>query len=200
MSDVRPLVRVATYVDVQTGTDYYQEVLGKSFIPLTQVPQRPDQPNLANKLEFLKDHSKFVSYQEIKIQENQDEVPEGTTPRSLKFTLCGNLTRTVKPGDHIVISGICIAQPYAGSSNARPGLLTSAFVETMDIQVEKVSYASAGISNAELQMIQVLSLLHTVCLMFFCRSWHHKGTFMADWPAVSHLRFTDTSMSKRPCC
>ena len=159
VSDVRPLIRVATYVDVQTGIDYYQEVLGKSFIPLHRGPQKTDQMNLANRLEFLKDHSKFISYQEIRLQENHDEVPEGTTPRSLRFTLCGNLTRRVKPGDLVEISGICIAQPYSGAANACPGLLTSAFVETMDVRIEKLSYTAAGISDADLRMIQVQQAL-----------------------------------------
>ena len=184
VSDVRPLVRVATYVDVQTGTDYYQEVLGKSFVPLSTAPQRPDQPTLSTPLEFLKDQSKFVSYQEVKIQENQDEVPEGTTPRSLRFTVTGELTRTVKPGNHVVISGICIAQPYAAASNARPGLLTSAFVETMDIQVEKLSYASAAVSEAELLMIQVTPLhwrFSQISHFFPRRSYHLRGTSTAVW-------------------
>lgn len=199
VSDVRPLVRVATYVDVQTGIDYYQEVVGKTFIPLSHPPSNPDQPNSKNHLEFLKDHSKFISYQEIKIQENQDEVPEGTTPRTLKFTACGNLCRQVKPGDRVVMSGICLTHPYTGHRITNSGLLSAAYVETMDVQVQKISYTDHGISDADLKMLQVLQSLFLYGKICF-RSFLLKEVFMVAWLKALLPKFMDISMSRKLFC
>lgn len=58
--------------------------------------------------------SRFVKYQECKVQESPDEVPQGSTPRSVVVHLRGGLTRSVKAGDSVSISGIFLPEPYTG--------------------------------------------------------------------------------------
>lgn len=58
--------------------------------------------------------SKFVKYQECKIQESPDEVPQGSTPRTLMAHLRGSLTRSLKAGDSVTLSGIFLPEPYTG--------------------------------------------------------------------------------------
>ena len=58
--------------------------------------------------------SRFVRYQECKIQESPDEVPQGSTPRTLMVQLRGALTRSVKAGDSVSVAGIFLPEPYSG--------------------------------------------------------------------------------------
>jgi len=66
--------------------------------------------------------SKFVKYQECKIQESPDEVPQGSTPRTLMVHLRGSLTRSLKAGDSVTLSGIFLPEPYTGQVR---GVVTS---------------------------------------------------------------------------
>lgn len=73
-TDIRPRIKVATYVDVVNGIDYYQEVLGRNYTPLLIPPKIEGKKGNYGKLEFLQAHSKYISFQEIKVQERADEV------------------------------------------------------------------------------------------------------------------------------
>lgn len=50
--------------------------------------------------------SKFIPYQEIKIQESAEQVPVGNIPRSFTVVAKGEVTRMCSPGDIILIQGI----------------------------------------------------------------------------------------------
>lgn len=74
--------------------------------------------------------SKFVKYQECKIQESPDEVPQGSTPRTLMVHLRGSLTRSLKAGDSVTLSGIFLPEPYTGQrAMLRASLLTATYME-----------------------------------------------------------------------
>ena len=57
-------------------------------------------------------NSKFVSYQEIKIQEPSDQVPIGHVPRTLKVFAKGINTRKCSPGDIITVVGVYMPAPF----------------------------------------------------------------------------------------
>lgn len=40
------------------------------------------------------------------------QVPQGATPRSMVVHLLGALTRTVKPGDAVTLSGVFLPEPF----------------------------------------------------------------------------------------
>ena len=52
--------------------------------------------------------SKFVKYQELKIQENNDQVPVGNIPRSMTVITRGEVTRRAVPGDHVLVTGVSL--------------------------------------------------------------------------------------------
>ena len=52
--------------------------------------------------------SKFAKYQELKIQENNDQVPVGNIPRSMTVITRGEVTRRASPGDHVLVTGVSL--------------------------------------------------------------------------------------------
>ena len=56
--------------------------------------------------------SKYVPYQEIKIQETSDQTPAGNIPRSFKIVAKGENTRMATPGDIVKIHGIYLPSQF----------------------------------------------------------------------------------------
>ena len=54
--------------------------------------------------------SKFAKYQELKIQENNDQVPVGNIPRSMTVITRGEVTRRASPGDHVLVTGVSLSE------------------------------------------------------------------------------------------
>ncbi|MBO3832343.1 MAG: minichromosome maintenance protein MCM [Candidatus Brockarchaeota archaeon] len=65
---------------------------------------------LAN-FELLQDQSRFIDYQEIRVQEKPEDLPAGVMPHSISLRLTGDLTDRVRPGDRVQITGIVVAMP-----------------------------------------------------------------------------------------
>ncbi len=72
--------------------------------------------------------SKFCKFQEARLQEMADEVPEGATPRTVSVHLRGEVCRSMKPGDVVVLSGIFLPEPIQGFRAMRAGLLTTTYI------------------------------------------------------------------------
>ena len=121
-SDVKPLAKVVTYTCEECGYETYQEVTGRSFMPLDKCKSPVCvQYNNNNKLLMQSRGSKFSKFQELKIQELPSQVPTGHIPRMMTVHLTGELTRTAAPGDEIEVSGIFLPTPYPGEMPAPPG-------------------------------------------------------------------------------
>ena len=54
--------------------------------------------------------SKFVKFQELKLQELPGQVPMGHVPRSLTVHCRGELTRIASPGNEVTIDGVFLPQ------------------------------------------------------------------------------------------
>jgi len=65
---------------------------------------------LAN-FELLQDQSRFIDYQEIRVQEKPEDLPAGVMPHSISLRLTGDLTDRVRPGDRVQITGVVVAIP-----------------------------------------------------------------------------------------
>ena len=159
IGDVRPLLRIATYLDDETGLEFYQEVTGRTFTPLAEAP--PEVRALhggRSDLHLQTRGSKFVRYQECKVQELPEEVPQGSTPRTLRVHLRGELTRSVKPGDAVRVAGIFLPEPYAGPRGAlRASLLTQTYVEAMSVERGKRSYQEMELDAGTRREIEALT-------------------------------------------
>ncbi|MEM2089248.1 MAG: minichromosome maintenance protein MCM [Thermoproteota archaeon] len=61
--------------------------------------------------ELLQDRSRFMDYQEIRVQEKPEDLPAGIMPHSINLRLTGDLTDRVRPGDRVQITGVVVATP-----------------------------------------------------------------------------------------
>ena len=95
------------------------------------------------------------------------QVPQGATPRSLHIQLKGELTRSVKPGDSITMTGIHLTEPYTGFRAIKAGLLTNTFTEAMHVDHNKQSYADLQLSSDKDSFLEV-SASHS---LLFCMIW-----------------------------
>jgi DNA replication licensing factor MCM7 len=69
-TDVQPLVKVVTYLCDHCGHELYQEVAARQFTPLRQCTSDDCKRNqVKGKVSMQVRGSKFVKYQEVKLQE-----------------------------------------------------------------------------------------------------------------------------------
>ncbi|KAJ6873344.1 hypothetical protein NC651_032274 [Populus alba x Populus x berolinensis] len=131
-SDVKPLMQVAVYTCEECGFEIYQEVTARVFMPLFECPtKRCKTNNTKGNLILQLRASKFLKFQEAKIQELAEHVPKGHIPRSMTVHFRGELTRKVAPGDVVELSGIFLPIPYTGFRAMRAGLVADTFLEAM---------------------------------------------------------------------
>lgn len=129
-TEVKPILVVATYTCDQCGSETYQPISSLSFMPLLMCSSDECRINKsAGRLYLQSRGSKFMKFQEIKIQEHSDQVPEGNIPRTMTIHAKGELTRLVLPGDHVSITGIYLPSLKTGFSQIAQGLLTDTFME-----------------------------------------------------------------------
>ncbi|WIA36887.1 hypothetical protein OEZ86_008135 [Tetradesmus obliquus] len=155
VTDVKPLASVLTYLDEDSNTEVYQEVAGRSFMPL-QFSRKPDGYKW-NKEPLLQTRgSKFIKFQEARIQEMPDEVPPGATPRCISVHLRGDITRSAKAGDTVCIGGIFLPEPFTGWKALKAGLLASTYLEVQEVQQLKETYDEALVSDEDVAAIEEL--------------------------------------------
>ena len=141
VSDVKPAVQVNAYTCDRCGNEIFQPITTKQYTPMIDCPSAECTQNNSKGQLFLSTRaSKFLPFQEIKIQEMADQVPVGHIPRMLTVHAHGTLTRQVNPGDVIDIAGIFLPTPYTGFKAIRAGLLTDTYLEAMHINQHKKAY------------------------------------------------------------
>lgn len=129
-TEVKPMMTVATYTCDRCGAETYQPVSSMSFMPAIDCPSEDCRVNKAGGRLYLQTRgSKFMKFQELKIQEHSDQVPVGHIPRSLTVMCRGEVTRLAQPGDHVVISGIFLPLQKSGFRAMVSGLLSETFLE-----------------------------------------------------------------------
>lgn len=139
VTEVKPLLQVGTYTCEQCGYEIYQEVNSTAFMPLIECPSEECKANGVRGQLFLQSRgSRFLKFQEARIQELTDQVPMGHIPRSMTVNLYAELCRTVNPGDHVVIDGIYMPRPYSGFKAIKAGLLTDTYLLAHHIEQLKI--------------------------------------------------------------
>ncbi|KAJ5776920.1 DNA replication licensing factor MCM7 [Penicillium odoratum] len=155
VSDVKPAVQINAYTCDRCGSEVFQPIVTKQFLPLTECLSEDCKKNNSKGQLFLSTRaSKFVPFQEVKIQEMADQVPVGHIPRTLTIHCHGALTRTVNPGDIIDVAGIFLPTPYTGFKAIRAGLLTDTYLEAQHITQHKQSYQDMGMDARTLRKIE----------------------------------------------
>ncbi|KAI5795294.1 MCM2/3/5 family-domain-containing protein [Geopyxis carbonaria] len=141
VSDVKPAVLVNAYTCDRCGSEIFQEIKTKSFTPMIDCPSSECKDNDARGQLFMSTRaSKFLPFQEIKVQELAEQVPVGHIPRTLTVHTHGSLTRSVNPGDIVDLAGIFLPTPYTGFKAIKAGLLTDTYLEAQHIDQHKKQY------------------------------------------------------------
>lgn len=144
VTDVAPQVKVVAYLCETCAYESYQPVTDKDFTPLTACPSPVCAKNdVKGKLTLQARGSKFVRYQSVRLQELHTEVPVGHIPRSTTIRVYGTLTRTMKPGDLVTVSGVFLVSPYRGFRAIKAGLTTDTYIHATHVASSKKSYALA---------------------------------------------------------
>ncbi|KAJ9547596.1 hypothetical protein OSB04_020139 [Centaurea solstitialis] len=157
-SDVKPLIKVAVYTCEECGFEIYQEVTARVFMPLFECPSKRCNVNRAKGNLILQLRaSKFLKFQEAKLQELAEHVPKGHIPRSMTVHFRGELTRKVSPGDVVELSGIFLPIPYTGFRAMRAGLVADTYLEAMSISHFKKKYEEYELKGDEEEQIARLA-------------------------------------------
>ncbi|KAJ6784851.1 hypothetical protein PWT90_08704 [Aphanocladium album] len=142
VSDVKPIVQVSAYTCDRCGCEIFQPVTDKQYGPLMMCPSNDCKNNQSKgQLNPSTRASKFIPFQEVKVQEMAEQVPIGQIPRSLTVHCFGSLVRRVNPGDVVDISGIFLPTPYTGFKAMKAGLLTDTYLEAHFIRQHKKAYS-----------------------------------------------------------
>ncbi|KAL4956147.1 MCM2/3/5 family-domain-containing protein [Aspergillus filifer] len=155
VSDVKPAVQINAYTCDRCGNEVFQPVTTKQFTPMTECPSKDCIDNNTKGQLFLSTRaSKFIPFQEVKIQEMADQVPVGHIPRTMTINCSGTLTRQLNPGDLVDIAGIFLPTPYTGFRAIRAGLLTDTYLEAQHITHHKKSYNDISMDSRTLRKIE----------------------------------------------
>lgn len=146
-TEVRPSIEVACYSCETCGNEAYQTINSREFNPIDECPASCSKNDLKGKVFLQIRGSKFVSYQDIKVQELSDQVPVGHVPRQIKLQAKGLMVGKCSPGDIIQVTGIHMPTPYSGFKGMKAGLIHDTFVECFAIKKEKKTYKEYNISQ-----------------------------------------------------
>jgi len=135
VTQVKPSVRVATYICESCGTEIYQTVSNDTFDQLEECfSEKCRTRKIRGTLCLVTRGSKFVKFQALQLQELTSDVPHGSIPRILNVECFSTLTERVKPGEFVVLSGIFLPKPYYGFKKLRAGLLNDIYLHCSHIE------------------------------------------------------------------
>lgn len=87
--------------------------------------------------------------QELRVQEQSDQVPVGHVPRSVTVHASGEVTRLAIPGDHVSVTGVFLPVLKTGFKQFSQGLLSDTFLEAHRIaklkKTDIVSYLTVSL-------------------------------------------------------
>jgi len=157
-TEVKPMMQVATYTCDQCGAETYQPVTSSTFMPQLLCPSEDCRVNKSGGRLYLQTRgSKFVKFQELKIQEHSDQVPVGNIPRALTVLCRGEQTRLSQPGDHVGITGIFMPLLKQGFKAMSQGLLSDTYLEAHSIvrmnKTEDDELGAEEMTEAEIKQI-----------------------------------------------
>ncbi|KAL5121833.1 DNA replication licensing factor MCM7 [Pleosporales sp. CAS-2024a] len=157
VSDVKPAVLVNAYSCDRCGGEVFQPITTKQFVPLSECPSEDCKNNKTKGQLFLSTRaSKFLPFQEVKIQEMADQVPVGHIPRQLTIHCHGALVRKINPGDVVDVAGIFLPTPYTGFKAIRAGLLTDTYLEAHHVMQHKKAYDDIVLAQPTLKRMNEL--------------------------------------------
>lgn len=140
VTDVRPFLRVATYACDVCGHETYQIISSKTYVPMIDCPSKICTTNQTRgKLYHQQRQSKFLAFQEIKVQEPSHFVPVGHVPRSLTVLAIGHSVKQCSPGDNVTIHGIYLPSSLQNHNFQKSKLIHDTYIESFEIIKHKTA-------------------------------------------------------------
>jgi DNA replication licensing factor MCM7 len=144
-SAVKPKAEVATYTCELCGSEIFQIVEGEQFNPAKQcISEKCKARGTDGKLVAQIRTSKFVRYQEMKVQELSAHVPVGGIPKCIDVYLHSDLTRNVLPGDAIRLAGVYTPMASTFARQQTRGTVQDMYIEAHYLDKHKKGYAEQG--------------------------------------------------------
>jgi DNA replication licensing factor MCM6 len=108
-SEVRPELFYGHFICKKCGTVH-------SFVEQQYHYTEPSvckNPQCANRSNFqlIIDKSSFIDWQRLRIQENADEIPAGSMPRSIDVICRNDIVEMAKAGDKVILTGMVVVIP-----------------------------------------------------------------------------------------
>ncbi|ORX58381.1 DNA replication licensing factor MCM6 [Piromyces finnis] len=118
-SEVRPELLYGTFRCLDCGTIVKDVEQQFKYSEPTSCPN----PTCLNQhdWELIIQRSKFTDWQKIRLQENANEVPSGSMPRTIEVIFRNEIVEKAKAGDKVIITGIPITVPDI-SQFSTPGI------------------------------------------------------------------------------
>ena len=109
---------------------------------------KPELINNHNKWELLEEESVFSDWQKLKVQENPNDIPTGSMPRTIDVILRNELVEKAKPGDKCNFIGTLIVVPDI-TSLYKPGEKVQKQIkrEVARKEEQKVTSGISGLKN-----------------------------------------------------
>ena len=156
-TDIKPCIVVAAYACDVCGFEVYQVVNGREFNPKIECPSNKCVANKTNgQLQMQIKSSKFISFQELKIQEPSDQVPIGHVPRTLKVLCKGVNTKQCSPGDYVTITGCYLPAPFYGFKAIKAGLSHDTYLEAYELVKDKQNFKESLLTHDTLNQVYEL--------------------------------------------
>eukprot|EP00743_Colponemidia_sp_Colp-15_P004628 GILK01004988.1.p1 GENE.GILK01004988.1~~GILK01004988.1.p1 ORF type:complete len:834 (+),score=187.07 GILK01004988.1:48-2504(+) len=112
-SEVRPELLYGTFKCLECNTEI-RDVLQQFKYTEPQTCRNQVCANRTN-WELVMDESKFVDWQKVRVQENSNEIPAGSMPRSIDIILRHEIVDGSKPGDKVIFTGSLVVVPDVAS-------------------------------------------------------------------------------------
>lgn len=144
---IKPKLAMLVSVCELCAATTFQQVIGDRLTPL-QICQSTHcrLTNAVGRLLPQYKASKFLKYQELRIQELPQDVPRGAIPRTIRVVCEGEQTRIASPGHVIRITGVYVPDPSTGQGHEafRASTMVKTIYKAIHIELEKRSYKEAA--------------------------------------------------------
>ena len=154
MTDVKPFLKVASYSCDVCGYEIYQVNHQRTYMPLISCESEQCRNNHSQgDIMQINRASKFLSFQEITIQEPTNEVPTGHVPRSIKISSFGSTTRKCAPGDLIIVTGVYLPR-MLDDARLKSKMIHDTYIEAFKIEKEKKNYQETKINPETINILK----------------------------------------------
>jgi len=143
VTEVKPFLTVATYACDKCEFETYQEIRDRTFLPLFSCNSAKcnSAPGGPGALHLQRRGSKFVKFQQIRLQELAHQVSIGHIPRSISVHVSGELTRHCSPGDFLTVSGIFLPSLRRGFHATKAGVVGETYILATHMEQRKQKYS-----------------------------------------------------------